>query len=74
MAKVEIRTELAGRVCSVLAEVGQVVDVGDEIIVLEAMKMEIPVASSSKGKVISIPVALEDSLEENDVVAVLEAE
>ncbi len=72
MAEIKIRSEVAGRVCSIAAEVGASLGDGDEIAFVEAMKMEIPVSATSAGTVKSILVAVDDIVAEGQVVAVIE--
>lgn len=72
MAEVKIKTEVAGRVCSILSEVGASVGNGDDILFVEAMKMEIPVSSTSAGKLKDVLVKVDDMLAEGQVVAIIE--
>lgn len=72
MAEIELTTEVAGRVCAVSASAGASVSSGDDVVVVEAMKMEIPVASTVAGKIKSILVVIDDLVAEGQVVAVLE--
>ena len=72
MAEIKIRSEVAGRVCSIAAEVGASLGDGDEVAFVEAMKMEIPVSATSAGTVKSILVAVDDIVAEGQVVAVIE--
>jgi biotin carboxyl carrier protein len=72
MAEVKIKTEISGRVCSIPTEVGGAVGDGDDIIFVEAMKMEIPVTSTATGKIKNILVRVDDMLTEGQVVAVIE--
>jgi biotin carboxyl carrier protein len=73
MAEVKIKTEVSGRVCSIVSSVGASVGDGDDVVVVEAMKMEIPVTATAAGKVKSILVKVDDMLTEGQVVAVIEA-
>ena len=50
MPEIKIVTEVAGRVCALPVEVGGTVGDGDDIAFVEAMKMEIPVASTAAGR------------------------
>jgi biotin carboxyl carrier protein len=72
MPDIKIVTEVAGRVCALPVEAGSRVGDGDDIAFVEAMKMEIPVASPAAGKLKSILVNLDDVVAEGQVVAVLE--
>jgi biotin carboxyl carrier protein len=67
-----VKAEIAASVWQVRIEVGAVVAEGDELVILESMKMEIPVVSPSAGRVTEIRVAPEDRVDEGDVVVVLE--
>ena len=72
MAETKLTTEVAGRVCAISTAAGADVTTGDDVVVVEAMKMEIPVASTAAGKIKSILVAIDDVVAEGQVVAVLE--
>ena len=61
----------AGKVFKVEASVGQKVSKGDTVIILEAMKMEIPVVAPEDGTVASIDVAVGDAVEAGAVMATL---
>ncbi|MFW6334393.1 MAG: biotin/lipoyl-containing protein [Desulfosalsimonas sp.] len=68
----EIKAPLAGKVISVLVEVGDSVEEDEEIMVLEAMKMETSVYSTAEGKVSQIRVRPGDSVEEDDILMTVE--
>lgn len=72
MAEIRIVTEVAGRVCQLLQEVGARVSDGDDIALIEAMKMEIPVAASAAGIVKQIVVKLDDMVAEGQTIAIIE--
>jgi acetyl-CoA carboxylase biotin carboxyl carrier protein len=67
----EIRAEMAANVWQVLAEVGQAVAEGDELVILESMKMEIPVTAPRPGTIAEVRVKPEDQVREGDVLIVL---
>ena len=69
---IEVAAEIAGSVFKVETEVGAQVDAEEVLVVLESMKMEIPVEAPSAGRVAEIRVAEGDSVEEGAVLAVLE--
>ena len=69
---VEVRAEITANVWQVRVEVGQRVEIGDELVILESMKMEIPVTAPIDGTVTEVRVAPDDKVQEGDVVAVLE--
>jgi len=72
MPEIKIVTEVAGRVCALPVEVGGNIGDGDDVAFVEAMKMEIPVASPAAGKLIAILVSIDDVVAEGQVVAVIE--
>jgi biotin carboxyl carrier protein len=72
MPDIKIVTEVAGRVCALPVEVGGSIGDGDDIAFVEAMKMEIPVASPAAGKLKSILVSLDDVVAEGQVLAIVE--
>ncbi len=72
MPDIRVITEVAGRVCALSVETGARVGDGDDIALIESMKMEIPVASPAAGKVKSILVAVDEVVAEGQAVAILE--
>ena len=72
MAKIEVRSEITGTVWKVHCKLGDRVSAGDVLVVVESMKMEIPVMTEDDGTVTSILVQEKDSVAEGQVVAVLE--
>ena len=68
---VEVKASVPGKVCGVEANVGQTLKAGDPIVVLEAMKMEIPVVAPQDGTVASINVAVGDAVENGDILATM---
>jgi biotin carboxyl carrier protein len=72
MAEIRIVTEVAGRVCALPVDVGASVGGGDDIAFIEAMKMEIPVASPVAGKLKSLLVKIDDVVAEGQAIAVVE--
>ena len=73
MARHEVESEVTGNVCKILLEAGASVSEGDVIMILESMKMEIPVEAPADGTVAEVCVALEDQVEEDQLLAVVEA-
>jgi len=67
----EVRAELVANVLSVLVEEGAAVDDGDTLVVLESMKMEIPVIAEEAGTVRRLAVAEGDSVQRGDLIAVI---
>lgn len=68
---VKVEAGAAGKIFKIEASVGQVVKAGDAVIILEAMKMEIPVVAPQDGTVASIDVAVGDAVEAGAVLATL---
>src|SRR5690349_17268571 len=72
MARIEIKSEITGTVWQLKAKPGDKVESGDTLIVIESMKMEIPVITEDAGTVKEIRVKEKDSVAEGQVVAVIE--
>jgi biotin carboxyl carrier protein len=72
MPDISVVTEVAGRICALPLEAGARVGDGDEVAFVEAMKMEIPVASPAAGKLKSVLVAIDDMVAEGQIVAIIE--
>jgi biotin carboxyl carrier protein len=72
MPEIRIVTEVAGRVCALPIEAGASVGEGDDIAFVEAMKMEIPVASPAAGKLKSLLVKIDDVVAEGQAIAIVE--
>lgn len=72
MPRRDVKSEINGKVWQIEAEAGASVDEDDPIIVLESMKMEIPVVAPASGTVVEILVEKDEMVEEGQTVAVLE--
>lgn len=68
---IQIKGGAAGKVFKIEVNVGQAVKKGDAVVILEAMKMEIPVVAPEDGTVASIDVAVGDMVEAGHVLATL---
>ena len=68
---VKIEAGAAGKVFKLEANVGQAVKKGDAVVILEAMKMEIPVVAPQDGTVASIDVAVGDAVEAGALLATM---
>ena len=68
----EIRAEMVANVWKVVAAKGDSVDDGDTLVILESMKMEIPVLAESSGVVAEIAVNEGDVVQEGDLIARVE--
>ena len=73
MAIVDVKTEITGNVWKIVARVGQKLAEDEPIMILESMKMEIPVSAPEAGTVKEILVAEGDVATEGSVVARIEA-
>ena len=67
----EIVAEMVANVMTVSVSPGDAVETGDTVVVLESMKMEIPVIAESPGTVRSVRVAPADVVQEGDVLVEL---
>lgn len=68
---IKVEAGAAGKVFKVEAKVGQTMKAGDTVIILEAMKMEIPVVAPKAGTVVSIDVTEGQSVDAGQVMATL---
>lgn len=68
---VKVTASVPGKVFKIEANVGQTVKAGDNIVILEAMKMEIPVVAPQDGTIASIDVAAGDAVENGDTLATM---
>ena len=68
---IEVKAGAAGKGFKIEAGVGTKVDRGDAVVIIEAMKMEIPVVAPEAGTVASIEVAVGDAIEAGAVLATL---
>ncbi len=67
----DVRAEMTASVWKVNVEVGQAVKAGDELIILESMKMEIPVEAPADGTVTAVNVKPEEQVAEGAVLVTL---
>jgi len=68
----EIRAEMVANVWKVVASAGDQVADGDTLVILESMKMEIPVLAESGGTLTQLAVNEGDVVQEGDLIAVIE--
>jgi acetyl-CoA carboxylase biotin carboxyl carrier protein len=68
----EVRAEMVANVWKVVAAEGQQVDADDTLVILESMKMEIPVLAEATGTVSKLHVAEGDVIQEGDLIAVID--
>ena len=67
----EVRAEMVANVWKVVAAEGAQVEDGDTLVILESMKMEIPVVTETAGTVTELRVHEGDVVQEGDVIAVI---
>jgi len=68
----EIRAEMVANVWKVVAAAGDEVAEGDTLVILESMKMEIPVLAETDGTVAQLAVNEGDVVQEGDLIAIIE--
>ena len=68
----EVRAEMVANVWKVVVAAGEVVAEGDTLVILESMKMEIPVLADTAGTVAEVAVAEGDVVQEGDVLVVID--
>lgn len=68
---IEIKAPMPGKIASIPVSVGSQVQEDDEVIIMDAMKMEIPVCAPAGGTVQELKVKVGDSVNEGQVLAVL---
>lgn len=67
----EVKSPMAGTIFELLVEQGDDVDEGDELVILESMKMEIPVEAPVAGSIAEVHVAQGDQVQEGDLLVTL---
>ena len=73
MARREIKSEITGSVWKILKQPGDDLGEEDPIMILESMKMEIPVLAEMRAKLVEVRVKENDSVAEGQVLAVVDA-
>ncbi|MEL0151115.1 MAG: biotin/lipoyl-binding carrier protein [Rhodobiaceae bacterium] len=68
----QVKSEIAGSVWKIIAETGADLAADDVIVILESMKMEIPVVAPKAGKLTNIHVAEGDMIGEGQLIATLD--
>ncbi len=69
----DITAHMAGTILEIRVKPGEVVSAGDEVVVLESMKMEMPIAALVDGTVAEVRVQAGDVVQEDDVLIVLDS-
>ena len=63
-----VRSPSVGRILEILVEVGDTVDAEDELLILESMKLEIPVSATRGGEIVSIETAVEAQVQTDEIL------
>lgn len=71
MATIQIKAEVAGSVWKIVTAIGDTVEPGGTLMILESMKMEIPVIAEDGGRIEKFTVAETEAVNEGQIVAVL---
>ena len=74
MASIKVHSEVTGSVWKLLKKTGEHISEGDEIMLVESMKMEIPVIADEAGTITEIMVPESDPVQEGQVVAIIAAD
>ena len=69
----ELKASMAGNVWKIMVKQGDVLEAGEDAVILESMKMEIPIAAETSGKVKELKVAEGDFVNEGDILVVFES-
>ena len=63
-----VRSPSVGRILEILVEIGDTVDAEDELLILESMKLEIPVSATRGGEIVSIETAVEAQVQTDEIL------
>ena len=67
----DVRTEIVASVLEVVVSEGDQIDAGDTVVLLESMKMEIPVLAEVAGRISKVSVSVGDVIQAGDLIAVI---
>ena len=70
--KTDIPSPVVGTILELHAAAGAVVAAGDEVVVIESMKMEIPIAAPVAGRVVKVAVAVGDRVQAGDLLLTID--
>ena len=73
MATSDVKSEVTGSVWKIVTVVGQKLEPGDTIMIIESMKMEIPVNAPAAGRVARVHVSEGDTVQEGQLLVELES-
>ncbi|ATF14436.1 biotin/lipoyl-containing protein [Brevibacillus porteri] len=68
----QVAANMAGTVINVLVQPGDEINEGQDVLVLESMKMEVPVQAQASGKVVEVKANIGDFVNDGDIIVVLE--
>jgi len=68
----DIKAHITGTVWKIEVEVGEEVEEDDVVMILESMKMEMPIEAPADGKILKILVKANESVKEDQIVAIME--
>lgn len=68
----QIKAHITGTIWKIKVEVGQQVDEGDTLVIIESMKMEMPIEAADPGKVVEVKAKEGQPVNEGDVLLVIE--
>ena len=68
----EVRSPMPGKIVRVVKQVGDPVAAGETIMIMEAMKMEMPVAAPAAGTIRDLPVGVEKAVAKDDILVVID--
>ncbi len=68
----DVKSPMVGKIIEVVVEPGIAVEADDDLVIIESMKMEIPVAAPQAGTVREVRVSSGDTVQEGDVLLVLD--
>ncbi len=74
MSKVTVESEVTGNIWKIESKVGDKVTEEDVLMIIESMKMEIPLEAPIAGTIVEILVNEEDSVDEDQVVVIIESD
>lgn len=69
----EVKASMAGSVWKITAEEGAEINDGEDVVILESMKMEIPISAETSGTIKELKVSEGDFVNEGDVIAIIES-
>ena len=72
MSQQELRAEISGTIIEVACSKGDMIEAGDTIVVMEAMKMEILAVAPCSGKIVEIRVKKDDVVGQDDLMAIID--